>query len=424
MFISDVSKLSRQSHSKVKIECSKKIVDNCYNIKETQYRDAMNNIEKNDGEYICFYCSRHLNYSGENNPNCKYNFDRNFFKEIDDDNKAYLLGWIASDGCIVNNSISIYIHKKDIKCLTRLRDIICNDIPINDKETDLVGFTISSKQCVLDICNYLKIQPGKKDTVVRLPNLPDYLTWSFLRGYFEGDGTVRDPTKRSSPDCSITSNSLEMLKDIQSFVKIPCLINNNNLYFCGTNSIDFLGKLYDNCRNNFLERKYDSFLSWLYWQPKIKSKNNYKLLPECRVYKTDSNAVVPYKTNYSDVGYDLTIIKEFKKINNTTILYDTGIKISIFNGLYAEIVPRSSLIKSGYILTNSIGIIDPSYHGNLLICLTKIDKDSPDITLPFRCCQLIFKKQLYLEITEVSSTDELYETESHRNEGGFGSTGK
>jgi dUTPase len=45
----------------------------------------------------------------------------------------------------------------------------------------------------------------------------------------------------------------------------------------------------------------------------------------------------------------------------------------------------------------------------------------PDIILPNRCCQLIIKKQLYIDLYEVDEEKNLYNTT--RNEGGFGSTG-
>ena len=119
------------------------------------------------------------------------------------------------------------------------------------------------------------------------------------------------------------------------------------------------------------------------------------------------------------MGYDLTIIKEVKKLNENTTLYDTGLKISVAYGYYTEIVPRSSLSKSGYVLSNSVGIIEKSYNGNLYVSLTKVDKDSKNIELPFRCCQLIFKQQIYMNIIEI--VDDLNE-ETTRNDGGFGST--
>jgi deoxyuridine 5'-triphosphate nucleotidohydrolase len=136
-----------------------------------------------------------------------------------------------------------------------------------------------------------------------------------------------------------------------------------------------------------------------------------------KVYLDDS-AIFPTKAHGSDVGYDLTIIKKVKDLTGNTGLFDTGIKVTPPNGFYTEIVPRSSLSKSGYILANSVGIIDPGYNGNLLIALTKIDQSCEDLVLPFKCCQLIFKFQ-YHNI-KLEKCIELSDTT--RNDGGFGSS--
>ena len=69
-------------------------------------------------------------------------------------------------------------------------------------------------------------------------------------------------------------------------------------------------------------------------------------------------------------------------------------------------------------LANSIGIIDSSYRGELLIALSKIDDNSSDIQFPFRCCQLIMRKQVFPILEEINET-----SDSSRGDGGFGSTG-
>jgi dUTP pyrophosphatase len=99
-------------------------------------------------------------------------------------------------------------------------------------------------------------------------------------------------------------------------------------------------------------------------------------------------------------------------------MYDTVICLEIPNNYYVEIVPRSSIIKSGFILSNNIGIIDASYKGNLYVCLTKTNLDS-EITLPFKCCQLIIRKQEFPIFKEIKIEDII---ETKRGEGGFGST--
>ena len=141
--------------------------------------------------------------------------------------------------------------------------------------------------------------------------------------------------------------------------------------------------------------------------------------PSIKVYKSDKDAIIPSKAFEEDAGYDLTIIKKLKDFNSKTSLYDTGIKIEVDEGYYTEIVPRSSISKFGYILANNVGIIDNHYRGNLMIALTKIADDAPEIELPFKCCQLIVRKQIFSNLYEIAD-DNLSSTV--RNDGGFGST--
>lgn len=424
MFLSNVENLSRQSHAIVKVKCQFGVVDNCVNIKELQYRDALNNIERNHGKYICMYCSRHLKYSGSNNPNCSYDYDRDMLSIIDTEAKAYLLGWIASDGTVSPSSwsMTIAIDKNDLECLENIRDIVCETIAIKHKaNSDLVYFDINSKKMCQDVCTYLGITRGRKCDSVQFPNLAnDDLLWSFIRGYFDGDGSIRDYDTSSTPECSISSNSSDMLSSISKFANIPSKQSGNNLSFYGTNCIDFLGRMYHNSQPKYrLRRKYDLFTDWSDWRCFIRAPGMSTRLPHCYVFKTDKNAIIPSRAKMSDVGYDLTIIKKEKEWYNNITLYDTGIKISMAHGYYAEVVPRSSLSKSGYILANSVGIIDPNYKGNIFIALVKIDPTAPDIQLPFRCCQLIFKAVINVDMIEV--VDDFNETT--RGDGGFGSTG-
>lgn len=71
-------------------------------------------------------------------------------------------------------------------------------------------------------------------------------------------------------------------------------------------------------------------------------------------------------------------------------------------------------------MANSVGIIDPSYNGNLLVALVKVDPEAPEVTFPFRCCQLIFRQQVHVNVNEV---DTMFDA-TERGAGGFGSTGK
>lgn len=138
-----------------------------------------------------------------------------------------------------------------------------------------------------------------------------------------------------------------------------------------------------------------------------------------KIIMSDDRAFFPTKAHPSDIGYDLTAIDIFKKISNRTTLFETGIAVSPPRGYYLEIIPRSSLSKTGYILANSVGIIDPDYTGTLKIALTKIDTEMDDINLPFMGCQMILRKAEYASLYQVDTF-----SETVRGDGGFGSSDK
>jgi dUTP pyrophosphatase len=134
--------------------------------------------------------------------------------------------------------------------------------------------------------------------------------------------------------------------------------------------------------------------------------------------RTRSDAVIPSRAHPSDIGLDLVCVSEAKRINNNTILYETGISVSPPDGYYTEILPRSSMSKSGWMLANSVGTIDPSYTGSLKVALIRVNPEAPEPILPFCLCQLVLRRAFYGNMLEVG---ELGETS--RGEGGFGSTG-
>lgn len=142
--------------------------------------------------------------------------------------------------------------------------------------------------------------------------------------------------------------------------------------------------------------------------------------PKVTIIKTDPNAVIPSKAQGSDVGYDLTIIKIKKTLNDNTIMYDTGIQARVPWGYYLEILPRSSLSKTGWILANSVGVIDPSYTGNLLVVVTRTDPIIEDLELPFKGFQLVVRKQYHMDIVVDNINSHVV---TNRGDGGFGSTG-
>lgn len=102
-----------------------------------------------------------------------------------------------------------------------------------------------------------------------------------------------------------------------------------------------------------------------------------------------------------------------------------GFAIELPKGYHAEIYPRSSLgTKTRLRVSNSVGIIDSDYRGEVCVVLDNIGGPIP-FPFPYRICaedriaQMIIVKDPEVELVQV---EELTPTE--RGNGGFGSTGE
>ena len=303
--------------------------------------------------------------------------DTTYFNNIDTDEKAFILGLVSK-----NNNFIMALYNDDNK---NIKEILLKN-----------GVNINNNSIVIndDIFNSIK------SSINNFNNFSDECKKGFIRGLYEGNYEsiiISDVIKDIFPYIKEF-----ILKDI----KYQIIKNDNDedvIYFINKYNINkFQKKIYYSNNNTSFS---------------INNNLNYK--PSIKVYKTDKDAVIPSKAFEEDAGYDLTIIKKIKDFNSKTTLYDTGIKIEVDEGYYTEIVPRSSISKFGYILANNIGIIDNHYRGNLMIALTKIADDAPEIEFPFKCCQLIVRKQIFSNLYEITD-DDLSSTA--RNEGGFGST--
>jgi len=210
---------------------------------------------------------RQNKYTGRNNPNCRYNLDDNFFNKIDCQKKAYILGFIASDGTVAkNNAITISIKKIDIDILEKMRDFILKDLPIaygSASKKDFVTLRLCSKQMSKDICKWLKIHPGKKDFIVQLPNLDKEMQWHFLRGYFDGDGSVGIKKRRYKDKMhlyltsNIASTSIEIKQQIKELVGFGGVYA-MAIYWSHSQSMNFLSRLYKNSSIQ-MNRKYNRY---------------------------------------------------------------------------------------------------------------------------------------------------------------------
>ena len=138
---------------------------------------------------------------------------------------------------------------------------------------------------------------------------------------------------------------------------------------------------------------------------------------EIKFKKLCAEAVEPVKAHPTDAGADLTATSKKWDDEKQCWIYGTGIATEIPDGYVGLIFPRSSIRKYGLALSNSVGVIDSGYRGEIM-CSFKPSGTCPTYNIGDKIAQLIimpYPEIIYTEVTELTETD--------RGEGGHGSTG-
>ena len=139
---------------------------------------------------------------------------------------------------------------------------------------------------------------------------------------------------------------------------------------------------------------------------------------QVKIKKLSPEAVIPTYAKVGDAGMDL--VATSMKFDGTQITYGTGLAMEIPEGFVGLIFPRSSIRKYELILSNSVGVIDSGYRGEIQATFKKENGlDSLAYKIGDKIAQIMIIPYPPIEFDVV---DELSDTE--RGEGGFGSTGK
>lgn len=137
-----------------------------------------------------------------------------------------------------------------------------------------------------------------------------------------------------------------------------------------------------------------------------------------KIKKLYTDAVIPSYAKEGDAGLDLTAVtKDVDSYGN--IVYGTGLAFEIPTGYVGLVFPRSSNSKKDLWLTNSVGVIDSGYRGEVTFKYRPVDLEERIYHVGERVGQLIIMPYPHIEFEEV---EELSDTE--RGCGGYGSSGK
>lgn len=221
----------------------------------------------------------------------KYKFDEDYFEIIDNAEKAYWLGFIAADGYITKkqkgkgqNIFGITLHEREpleklLKCLNSDKVILSYDwSQSKNKYSDKTEYKLLfvSNKMVSDLEKNGIVE--RKTFKLKFPHgiINKSLYSHYVRGYFDGDGSVFYSISRGKKDeilsvsiCGTFSFLDDLRKELLFLTKeSKCLYKDErtgtdtwNLKLYGqSRALDFYQFIYKDLENNLLlERKKQKF---------------------------------------------------------------------------------------------------------------------------------------------------------------------
>ena len=198
----------------------------------------------------------------------KYRINQTYFENIDTQEKAYWLGFLYADGYIkITPSggctcVRLKLAIKDISHLEKFKHSLESTHPIEIYETKnpYCQISIGSKKMVNDLINQGCTK--NKGYKIRFPNIKEELKSHFIRGYFDGDGSVcyRGGNRYRF---TMTSNN-HFIMDIIKYLGYGNISRDSvneklSNFYIDTNSNNFGKFIYNNSMIH-LERKYQIYL--------------------------------------------------------------------------------------------------------------------------------------------------------------------
>jgi hypothetical protein len=204
----------------------------------------------------------------------KYNI--NFFQSYNQ-SSTYWAGFIFADGNVHKKrmALQIALQKSDESHLKKfLTTIECSANVYIDKQTDSRKIQISGKWFGKQLENMYGIVPNKSLSIPFPEQVPDEYISHFLRGVFDGDGSVFK-NRSGTVVINITGNSLFIPVVRSTFLQLldddniaPIQYNKKNpkicsIHFSSTNAKIILDWLYQDSTNEIrLDRKHNRYIQY------------------------------------------------------------------------------------------------------------------------------------------------------------------
>lgn len=223
-----------------------------------------------------------LNYTPRNNREqaLKYSFNEDYFENIDNEHKAYWLGYICADGTIYEKTqtdsgiLKLEMKKSDEELAQKFKIDVESTHSIkyytnkHYKGYIAARLVLKSNKTILDLAKYGV--EAKKSLTLQFPEqlVTSKFVNAFIRGYFDGDGSIGKGDIKNNPYDIRILGTREFLQTIQQIINIKCRISKpkGQIYELRISARDerkkFLTFIYKDA-TVYLQRKYDRYQEFM-----------------------------------------------------------------------------------------------------------------------------------------------------------------
>lgn len=205
-----------------------------------------------------------------------YSINETYFDQNIDERQLYLLGLILSDGSISKRGTLSYVCKStDVEIIEFIRSTLGSSHPITWFRENVYGrrysrYGFSNKRLIQSLVDKYSLPYNHSDNNLKIPsNIPSSLMHHFIRGIFDGDGSIWK--SGSTYRCAITGG-YSFLNELKSIIESELDVHlyfsyrygESNLNSCqitlnGTHNVSLFKNYLYNGANHFLGRKHEKF---------------------------------------------------------------------------------------------------------------------------------------------------------------------
>ncbi|MCG1020843.1 endonuclease [Sutcliffiella horikoshii] len=190
----------------------------------------------------------------------KYQINEDYFKYWSP-NMAYILGFFLADGVISGEMQTVSFAQKEIEILEQIRDEMESNHPIGEYKNGVHFLNINSKIIKDDLMNIHGLTPNKSKTV-EFPYVPDKYMHHFVRGYFDGDGSIY----KKGNMINFVGGSYSFISVLRNILDVrgydPNIKSKDNhfrIYISGKKTIKQFGDWIYTNKGLYLKRKFEIF---------------------------------------------------------------------------------------------------------------------------------------------------------------------